>query len=94
MQTGSPGTLLRSLCPCWLAGAHACAGGAVSLSFVNLDAEVKFAVSLQLPQSYPLGRLDHTARIWFGGALAASTLPNPGLAPESSCVGAPLLASH
>ncbi|KAL4430905.1 hypothetical protein ABPG75_006161 [Micractinium tetrahymenae] len=44
------------------------ADGAVSLSFVNLDAEVKFAVSLQLPRSYPLGRVHHAAKIWFGDA--------------------------
>lgn len=60
----------------------------MSLSFVNLDAEVKFSVRLQLPQSYPLGRVDHTAKIWFGGTLAASSSLDSG----GTCVSARLLA--
>ena len=47
------------------------ADGSLSLSFINLDAEVKFAVSLRLPGSYPAGAVQQQARIWFGGELAA-----------------------
>lgn len=43
------------------------ADGSLCLSFVNLDAEVKFAVSLRLPVSYPAGPVQQQARIWFGG---------------------------
>ncbi|EFN59398.1 hypothetical protein CHLNCDRAFT_56732 [Chlorella variabilis] len=41
--------------------------GWLSLSFVNLDAEVKFGVSLRLPHSYPAGPVQQQARIWFDG---------------------------
>lgn len=59
------------------------ADGRLALSFVNLDAEVKFGVSLHLPASYPVGPVKAEARIWFDGErepghwhwLGASGLP-------------------
>jgi hypothetical protein len=65
------------------------ADGSLSLSFVNLDAEVKFAVSLRLPGSYPAGPVQQQARIWFGGELAAGVRQQAGwrLAVDESACG-------
>jgi hypothetical protein len=43
------------------------AGGRLALSFINLDAEIKFGVTLQLPGSYPAGAVEAQPRVWFDG---------------------------
>ena len=47
---------------------HTTGGRGVSLAFVNLEAEVKFGVTLALPTTYPAGPLvQQQAKIWFDG---------------------------
>lgn len=42
----------------------------MALSFINMDAEVKFGATLRLPASYPLGQVQAEPRIWFDGKRA------------------------
>lgn len=54
--------------------------GSLALYFVNLDAEVKFGVSLHLPASYPVGPMQQCAKIWFdGGWRSRSAAPGGAL---------------
>ena len=61
-QPGSLASLSVSLNP------PPAGGRGVSLAFVNLEAEVKFGVTLALPPTYPAGPLvQQQAKIWFDG---------------------------